>query len=180
MAPLGTPLPDITLPNLDGDLVNVAEFAAGRPIVVTFTCNHCPYVQHIETELGRLADDQRDVAFVAICSNDIAAHPDDDVPGLRLQALRAGWDFPYLTDVDQRVARTMTAVCTPDFFCFDRDGRLAYRGAFDESRPGQPVPVSGDLLRAAIIQVKAEDAPPEPHRPSLGCGIKWIPGNEPS
>jgi len=180
MTPLGTPLPDIALPDLEGEIVNVAEFAQGRPLVVAFTCNHCPYVQHIETEFGLLASDYPGVCVVAICSNDIAAYPDDDVAGLRLQVQRAGWQFPYLRDVDQRVARTLTAVCTPDFFCFDRHGLLAYRGVFDESRPGQPTPVTGGHLRAALAQVQAGNAVPEPHKPSLGCGIKWMPGNQPA
>jgi len=180
MAPLGTALPDITLPDLEGEIVNVAEFANGRPLVVAFTCNHCPYVQHIETELGRLADDFPGVTVVAICANDTTAYPADDVPGLRSQAQRAGWHFPYLRDIDQQVARTLTAVCTPDFFCFDRDGFLVYRGAFDESRPGQPTSVTGDHLRAALAQVQAGIAVPEPHQPSLGCGIKWKPGNQPA
>jgi peroxiredoxin len=180
MAPLGTPLPDITLPDLDGAPVDVAKFAAGRPLVIAFTCNHCPYVQHIETELGHFAQDHPGVAVVAVCSNDPSTHPDDDIPGLRDQVRRAEWTFPYLVDADQRVAHALGAVCTPDFFCFDPNGALAYRGAFDDARPGEPTQVTGSDLRSAMAHLIAGDPVPEPHRPSLGCGIKWTPGNEPA
>lgn len=180
MTALGTPMPAITLPDLDGALVDVAAYAAGRPLVIAFTCNHCPYVQHIEAELGNVAHDHSDVAVVAICSNDASTHPDDDVPGLQEQVERAGWTFPYLIDADQQVAHALGAACTPDFFCFDRTGVLAYRGAFDESRPGQPSPVTGNDLRSAIVHLRSNEPVPEPHRPSLGCGIKWTPGNEPA
>ncbi len=179
MVPLGIPLPNITLPDLDGAPVNLIEFADRRPLVIAFTCNHCPYVQHIEIELGRFAEDHPDVAVVAVCSNDVSSHPDDDIPGLKAQAKRAGWNFPYLVDAGQHAAHALGAVCTPDFFCFDRDGVLAYRGAFDDARPGQPTPVTGGDLRAAMVHLAAGHAIPEPHRPSLGCGIKWTPGNEP-
>jgi peroxiredoxin len=180
MAPLGTPLPDITLPNLEGVPVNLAQFADGRPLVIAFVCNHCPYVQHIETEFGRFAADHPEIAVVAVCSNDATTHPDDDIPGLTAQVARANWTFPYLVDTGQRAARALGAVCTPDFFCFDRNGLLAYRGAFDDARPGQPTPVTGSDLRSAVAYLAAGDAVPEPHRPSLGCGIKWTPGNEPN
>lgn len=179
MTPLGSPLPDISLPTLDGDMLNVSAYADGRPIVLAFVCNHCPYVQHIEAELGRFAADYPNVATVAICSNDAVTYPDDDVPGLRDQVARANWQFPYLVDADQQVALHVGAVCTPDFFVFDRDGVLAYRGAFDESRPRQPTAVTGSDLRSAI-QALLDGAPvPEPHRPSMGCGIKWRPENSP-
>jgi len=180
MLPLGTQMPTIVLPDLNGDLVNVDSFAAGRPLVVAFTCNHCPYVQHIEHELAAVAYQYPSVAFVAICSNDVAQYPDDDVAGLREQANRAGWQFPYLIDADQSIALHLRAACTPDFFCFDDAGALAYRGAFDDARPRQATPVTGCDLRAALDQIVRHAPVPEPHRPSMGCGIKWKPGNEPT
>ena len=126
-------LPDVTLPNLDGEPTSVSALAQDRPCVVVFTCNHCPYVQSVESELGAIADAHPDVAWVAICSNDVETHPDDDVPGLRDQATRAGWHFNYLVDTSQDVARTFGAVCTPDFFVFDAAGNLTYRGAMDDA-----------------------------------------------
>lgn len=182
MIPLGTPLPDATLPDLGGQLVSLRGVAGGRPLLVAFACNHCPYVKHLESEIGVVAAEAAaaGIAVVAICSNDVVSHPDDDVAGLRDQVARAGWDFPYLVDADQRVAHEFSAACTPDFFLFDADGRLAYRGAFDGSTPGNGVPVTGELMRAALADVAAGRPVAEPHRPSMGCGIKWTPGNEPA
>jgi len=180
MLPIGTPLPDLVLPDLTGHPVDVRSYAAGRPLVLAFVCNHCPYVQHIEGELGVVADTYTDVAFIAICSNDAVRHPEDAVDGLLAQVERVGWRFPYLVDADQAAAHTLHAVCTPDFFCFDRDGFLAYRGAFDDARPSQPTAVTGSDLRSALDHIRAGQPVPEPHRPSMGCGIKWRPGNEPA
>jgi peroxiredoxin len=180
MIPLGTPLPNVTLPDLDGNLVDLSAYAAGRPLVVAFVCNHCPYVKHIEQGFASFAADHPDLAIVAICSNDVENYPDDDVAGLKDQVNRTGWSFPYLIDADQSVAHEFRAACTPDFFCFDGSGALAYRGAFDAARPNQPTPVDGADLRAAVAAISAGEAVPEPHRPSMGCGIKWKPGNEPS
>ena len=177
--PLQTPLPEIVLPDLTGTPFDVRTYANGRPLVVVFACNHCPYVQHIEAAVSDVVADYPQVAFVAICSNDPLSHPDDDVPGLLAQTERAGWTFPYLVDVDQRVAHRMQAACTPDIYCFGSDGLLAYRGAFDASRPGQPSPVTGSDLRGALVLVIAGRPVPEPHRPAMGCGIKWKAGNEP-
>jgi thiol-disulfide isomerase/thioredoxin len=180
MLPLGTPLPPIVLPNLDGAMVDVQSYASGKPLVIAFTCNHCPYVQHIEHEITKVADDFPDVAFIAICSNDVDNYPDDDIAGLREQVDRTGWHFPYLIDADQSVAHQLNAACTPDFFCFDSTGSLVYRGAFDDARPKQPTPVTGSDLRAALNHIQRAELVPEPHRPSMGCGIKWKPGNEPA
>ena len=144
-------------------------------LVVVFSCNHCPYVRHIEAELGQVATDYATsaVTFVAICSNDATEYPDDDIPGLSAQAERAAWNFPYLVDTDQFVAREFGAVCTPDFFVYDINGKLGYRGAFDESSPGNGLPVSGANLRAALDLLLATAPVPEPQRPSMGCSIKW-------
>lgn len=173
--PLGTPAPDFALPDLGGRLVRLADLANSPALAVVFACNHCPYVRHVESRVGTFYDafEGTGLALVAICSNDVQAYPDDDVPGLRAQATRAGWRFPYLVDTDQEVARAYGAVCTPDFFVFDADRRLAYRGAFDASTPGNGQRVDGALLRDAVTKVLADREVPLPHRPALGCGIKW-------
>lgn len=167
-----TELPRLQLPDLTGALVQIDRLALGRPTVVVFACNHCPYVRSIESTLGQIAAANDDVAWIAMCSNDVQAYPDDDVPGLREQVERAGWTFPYLIDTDQEAARAFFAVCTPDFFVFDADGALTYRGAMDDARPRQPQPVDGAHLLNAL------EAARNGHsfsggKPSMGCGIKW-------
>jgi peroxiredoxin len=173
MVPLGTPAPDFALPDLSGRTRRRDDFADADALLVAFLCNHCPYVRHVEAELGKLLAGYPTLAVAGICTNDADAYPDDAPPGLAEQASRAGWSFPYLLDTDQTVGRAYNAACTPDFFLYDRERRLAYRGAFDESTPGNRKPVTGDLLRAAIEHVLASEPVPEPHRPSLGCSIKW-------
>jgi peroxiredoxin len=168
-----TTLPDVTLPDIDGVEVTLSEYAAGRPLVVVFACNHCPYVKWVETGLADFAADRTDAAVVAICSNDVASHPEDDVAGLRDQAGRAGWAFPYLVDESQDVARTFGAVCTPDFFVFDGQGRVVYRGAMDDARPNSPEPVYARHLRAALDAAATGAAVPDLGRPAMGCSIKW-------
>lgn len=165
-------LPDVSLPDLDGQPVSIREYANGRPCVVVFACNHCPYVQSIESKLGSIAHSRDDVAWLAICSNDTTTHPDDDVPGLRDQSRRAGWNFPYLVDESQDLARSFGAVCTPDFFVFDGLGNLVYRGAMDDARPRQPQPVDGAHLLGAL-EAAAGGRSYEAGKPSMGCGIKW-------
>lgn len=166
-------LPDIALDDLAGNRVRLSDLSAGRPIVVAFACNHCPYVKWIESGLSAIATARPDAAWVAICSNDAVTYPDDDVPGLRDQAARAGWTFPYLVDASQDVARTFGAVCTPDFFVFDANGWLVYRGAMDDARPNMPPPVDGHYLSAAIDAAIAGVPMTATGRPSLGCSIKW-------
>jgi peroxiredoxin len=174
MVDLGTPAPDFVLTSVTGAKVGLADYRDEPALLVAFLCNHCPYVRHIETVLGDVLRTQlRDLATVGVCSNDTESHPDDDVPHLREQAERAGWTFPYLVDEDQSVARAYKAACTPDFFLFDADRRLAYRGAFDASTPGNAEPVTGDSLVSAARLVLAGESVPEPHRSSLGCSIKW-------
>jgi peroxiredoxin len=173
MLPLGTPAPDFALPDLAGTTVRLDTFAAAPALLVAFLCNHCPYVRHIETELGKVLARYPDLAVVGVCTNDAEAYPEDRPERLGEQARRAGWAFPYLVDAHQQVGRAYQAACTPDFFLYDRQRRLAYRGAFDESTPGNGKPLTGDLLRAAVEQVLAGAPVPEPHRPSLGCSIKW-------
>jgi peroxiredoxin len=173
MVALGTPAPDFALPDLDGRVVRGDDLAGAPALLVMFLCNHCPYVRHVEAELGRVLARYPDVAAVGVCSNDAASYPDDAPPRLAEQAARAGWTFRYLVDDDQSVARAFQAACTPDFFLYDANRRLAYRGAFDSSTPGNGEPVTGALLEAALQHVLARQPVPEPHRPSMGCSIKW-------
>jgi peroxiredoxin len=173
MVPLGTPAPDFTLADVAGKTVRRDDFAGAPALLVAFVCNHCPYVRHVEGGLGELLSQYPTLATVGICTNDADAYPDDRPERLAEQSGRAGWNFPYLVDVDQEVARAYRAACTPDFFLYDAQRRLAYRGALDESTPGNGIPVTGDLLRAAIDRVLAGQPVPEPHRPSMGCSIKW-------
>ena len=168
-----TRLPEVTLPDLDGTPVNLAALAAGRPLVVAFACNHCPYVKWVERGLAEVAIERPDAAWVAIASNDTAQYPDDDVPGLRDQVERAGWPFSYLVDESQEVARTFDAACTPDFFVFDGRGLLVYRGAMDDARPDAEPPVDGRYLRAALDAAASGASLEGLGRPSLGCSIKW-------
>jgi peroxiredoxin len=181
MVPLGTPAPAFRLPSIEGTTVSSDDLAGSPALLVMFLSNHCPYVRHIEHGIGALAADYRPTGLVtvAICGNDVANYPDDDVAPLGEQARRAGFDFPYLVDESQEVTKAYQAACTPDFFLYDADRRLAYRGEFDGARPANDVPVDGSTLRAAIDRVLAGEAVPGPHRPSLGCSVKWKPGNEP-
>lgn len=180
--PMGTPLPDMTLADVGGVVHGLHELAAGRPTLVAFVCNHCPYVKHVELELGRIAADvtARGMAVVAVMSNDLDEYPEDGPDGMREQMQRAGWDFPYLLDEGQRLALELGAACTPDLFLFDAAGLLVHRGAFDGSTPKNGQPLDGAALRAATDAVLAGTPIPDGLPPSLGCGIKWSPGNEPA
>ena len=179
--PIGTPAPDFSLPAITGGAVGRDDLT-GAALLVAFVCNHCPYVQHIESALGRLVADHAGAGLtaVAICSNDVEAYPDDKPESLEAQAARAGWEFPYLLDDTQSVARAYGATCTPDLYVFDSARALAYHGAFDASTPGNKMPVTGDLLGDAVERVLAGQPVPEPHRPAMGCSLKWKPGNEPA
>jgi len=181
MLPLGTAAPDSHLPDATGRLVSRDDFAGHPALLVMFLCNHCPYVQHVAAEVARLASDYqaRDVGVVGISSNDVAQHPEDGAVQMAEMATSLGYPFPYLYDETQAVAIAYHAACTPDFFLFDAGRRLVYRGQLDEARPGNAVPVSGRDLRAALDAVLAGRPVLEPQRPSLGCSIKWKPGNEP-
>jgi peroxiredoxin len=181
MVPLGTPAPEFELPSVGGPPVSLAELE-GPALLVMFLCNHCPYVRHVERSLAATVADyaERGLAAVGICSNDTDAYPTDGPTGLADQAARAGFGFPYLLDTEQRVAAAYRAVCTPDLFLYDADRRLAYRGAYDDSTPGNGLPVTGERLRAALDRVLAGEPVPEPHKPSMGCSLKWKPGNQPA
>lgn len=180
--PLGQKPPDFSLPDASGKMVRLAEIAYNRPAVVVFACNHCPYVVHIRDSLGRVAKEFRPkgVSFVAINSNDFVEYPDDAPGRMPAFAKDAGWDFPYLVDESQRVAKAWHAACTPDFFVIDAEGRLAYAGQFDSSRPGNGEPVNGRDLRDALEALLAGQPVRSQQKPSLGCNIKWKPGNEPA
>jgi peroxiredoxin len=175
MVPIGTPAPDFAISDLTGKVCRRDDFAAAPALLVAFLCNHCPYVRHVEMQLGRLLASLPELAVVGVCTNDAETYPEDGPEHLARQASRAGWGFPYLVDEAQEVGRAYQAACTPDFFLYGTDRRLAYRGAFDDSTPGNGRPVTGDLLRAAIVQVLAGERVPEPHRRSMGCSIKWRP-----
>ncbi len=182
MLPLGTRAPDFELTDtVTGETMRLEDFAGKEALLVMFICNHCPYVQHVRAGLAKLGEDYADegIAIVAISANDPVAYPDDAPERLAAEAKRAGYRFPYLFDETQQVARAYTAACTPDFFLFDRQRELVYRGQFDSSRPGNGVPVTGEDLRAAIDAVLSGRTVSVEQRPSTGCGIKWRPGNEP-
>ena len=181
MLALGTAAPDFSLPDTEGRTVSLSDFPAGRPLLVMALSNHCPYVQHVQTELGRLCTEygRKGVSIVGICSNDVENFPDDGVEHMRRQKKEAGFTFPYLIDESQEVAKAYRAACTPDFFLFDAARRLVYRGQMDDSRPDSGIPVTGRDLRTALDAVLAGKPVPAGQKPSLGCNIKWKPGNEP-
>jgi len=181
MLPLGTPAPDFNLPDTNGKNIALADFAGAKALVVLFICNHCPYVKHIREGLADFGRDYlgRGAAIVAINSNDVENYPADSPPKMKEEARAAGFTFPYLHDESQRVAQAYRAACTPDIFLFDAQRRLAYRGQFDDSRSGNGRPVTGRDLRAALDAVLAGQPAPEPQIPSVGCNIKWKPGNTP-
>jgi peroxiredoxin len=173
MVPLGTPAPQFSLPDLAGNTVSLGDFASSPALLVMFLSNHCPYVQHVEQGITETVRKFPTLAVVAICANDAEAYPDDGPDRLREQTERAGWTFPYLIDESQEVAKAYNAACTPDFFLYNAERKLAYRGCLDESSPGNDKPVTGDHLAAAIELVLAGKDVPEPHRPSTGCNVKW-------
>ncbi|MCC9604178.1 thioredoxin family protein [Stieleria sp. JC731] len=182
MLPLGTKAPEFSLPECDGGTVSLADFQGKKALLVMFVCNHCPYVKHVADQLKSLSDDYlaKDVAVVAISSNDADAYPDDSPEKMSEEKKTRGYVFPYLYDGDQKVAQAYAAACTPDFFLFDSEQKLAYRGQLDSSRPKTDIPVTGEDLRAAIDAVLAGEKPTDQQRPSLGCNIKWKEGNEPA
>jgi peroxiredoxin len=181
MVPLGTTAPDFSLLDITGKTVCLADFADAPALLVAFLCNHCPYVKHIQRGFADFAREYqaKGLAVVAINSNDVRHYPEDRPARMVEEAKRAGYTFPYLFDETQAVAKAYRAACTPDFFLFDRQRRLVYRGQFDASRPGNGVPVTGnDLRRAADAVLSGQPVPPD-QKPSLGCNIKWKPGNAP-
>ncbi|MFT5301991.1 MAG: peroxiredoxin [Mariniblastus sp.] len=189
MMKIGTPAPDFELLDTHDEKTTRAQFE-GQPLLVMFICNHCPYVKHVAEELAQIGWEFQPLGLgiVAIQSNDVAEYPDDSPEKMKQESVDRGYVFPYLFDESQSVANSYTAACTPDFFLFDSAHRLVYRGRLDETRPArirsgvydstenQP---HGKDLRAAIAAVLAGQTPTETQLPSLGCNIKWKPGNEP-
>jgi len=177
---LGTSAPDFALVDTEGRTVRRADFA-GKPLVVAFICNHCPFVKHIRDGLAQFGRDygSKGLAIVAVSSNDTTTHPADSPAKMREEARAAGYTFPYVFDATQSIAKAYGAACTPDFFVFDAAHALVYRGRFDAARPEQPTPVTGSDLRAVADAVLARKKYDGPQHGSLGCNIKWTPGNEP-
>jgi peroxiredoxin len=180
MLPLGTRAPDFTLPDTNATPVSLADFPQPALLVI-FMCNHCPYVVHLREGLARLARDYapRGVGILGINANDVENYPADSPVRMQAEVKSAGYIFPYLYDEMQAVAKAFRAACTPDFFLFDAGRKLVYRGQFDDSRPGNGQPVTGKDLRAALDALLASQPVPAIQKPSMGCNIKWKPGNEP-
>lgn len=181
MLPLGTRAPSFSLPDPDGAVWSLEDFAEAPALLVIFLCNHCPYVRHVRHEIAALAREYQDrgVAVVGINPNDYDAYPDDSPERMAEDARAVGYTFPYLVDESQEVAKAYDAACTPDFYVFDADRALVYRGRLDEASPGNDVPVTGRDVRAALDAVLAGKAPAGEQYPSMGCSVKWRPGNAP-
>ena len=176
MLPLGTQAPEFSLPDtVSGRTLNLSELKGAKGTLIMFICNHCPFVKHVNEEIVRLAlaFQDRGISFVAISSNDVANYPDDSPDKMKDTAREQGYTFPYMYDESQAVARAYDAACTPDFYLFDNDLKLVYRGQLDDSRPGNDIPVTGKDLEAALTAVVSGLAVPADQKPSIGCNIKW-------
>jgi peroxiredoxin len=181
MLTLGTSAPDFSLPDTEGKIVSLADFKGAPALLVIFMCNHCPFVKHILNELVELIKkyQSKGTAVVGINSNDAASYPEDSPEKMANVATEAGFTFPYLYDETQEAAKAYNAACTPDFFLFDNEMKLVYRGQMDDSRPGNNIPVTGADLTAAVEAVIAGSEVNPDQKPSMGCNIKWKPGNQP-
>ena len=181
MLPLGTQAPSFSLYDPEGNLFTLDHSSKSNAFLVMFICNHCPFVHHIRKELARLANDyiKRDVSIIAINSNDYETHPGDSPEKMKDEIIEWGYNFPYLVDEDQSVAIAYQASCTPDFFLFDSQQQLVYRGQLDGGRPSNDIPVNGRDIRAALDTLLAGDDVSEEQVPSVGCNIKWKPNNSP-
>lgn len=181
MLALGTPVPEFRLSDPDGREWGPEDFADAPALLLVVMCNHCPYVKHLKSALAEFARSlaDRGLATIAINPNDPVSHPADAAEGMAADIRAFGYDFPYVIDAEQKVAKALRAICTPEFFLFDRSRRLAYRGQYDDSRPGNGRPLTGDDLRAAVDAVLAGRGPSPDQKPALGCSIKWRPGNAP-
>ena len=182
MLALGTPAPSFSLPDTSGALHSLDDASGSQAYLVMFICNHCPFVIHVADELARIGNDfqAKNVAVFAINSNDAKNYPADGPEPMRQVAAERGYTFPYLIDAEQDVAKVYYAACTPDFYLFDANRALVYRGQLDGSRPGNSVPVDGADLRRALKAVLAGEPVPDDQVPSIGCSIKWTRGNEPA
>jgi peroxiredoxin len=181
MLELGTAAPDFSLGDTEGNIVGLADFSGASALLVIFMCNHCPYVKHLGSALAEFVQQYqpRGLQVVGINSNDVDNYPDDAPEKMVEEKDIAGYTFPYLYDETQEVAKSYKAACTPDFFLFNKEQRLVYRGQFDDSRPGSNISITGNDLRAAVEALLAGSAVPEDQKPSMGCNIKWKPGNAP-
>ena len=182
MLNLETTAPDFQLPDVvSGETISLSTFTGQPALLVMFICQHCPFVKHVQQELAKLGQDyvEKGVGIVAISSNDVAKYPDDSPESLKTMAQELGFSFPVCYDESQEVAKAYTAACTPDFFLFNGDRKLVYRGQLDDSRPSTHVPVTGQDLRAALDALLSSGSIPADQKPSIGCNIKWKPGNEP-
>lgn len=183
MTTLGSPAPDFSLPDVTTlKSYSLNDFQNKKALLVMFVCRHCPYVKHIQKELAKLTKEYaaKDIAFVAISSNDAENYKEDAPGSLKEMAKELGFDFPFLYDETQKVAQAYRAACTPDFFLYDESRKLFYRGQLDDSRPGNNKPLTGQDLRGAIDAVLSGKAAPKTQKPSIGCNIKWKAGNEPN
>jgi len=182
MLPLGTQAPDFSLSDVtSGKSISPKNFSGKKAILVMFISVHCPYVKHIRQELSKLSRDyqNKDIAMIAIGANDVEKYPDDSPENLKKMAKELSLTFPICFDENQKAAQEYTAACTPDFFLFDKNQKLVYRGQLDDSRPDSGKPVTGKDLRAAIDAVLADKSVDSNQKPSMGCNIKWKQGNEP-
>jgi len=182
MLNLGTSAPDFSLPDVvSGETISLSAFSSKRGLLVMFICQHCPYVKHVQHELATIGKDylDRGLGIVAISANDVANYPNDAPDKLKEMAIALDFAFPFCYDESQETAKAYTAACTPDFFLFDEERRLVYRGQLDDSRPGNGKPLTGADLRGAIDAVLAGQPVSPDQNPSIGCNIKWKPGNEP-
>lgn len=181
MLPLGKNAPDFKLPDSEGNIVSISDFKGAPAFLVIFMCNHCPYVKHVMGKLVALVEEyqKKGIAVIAVNSNDAQQYPDDSPDKMREIEKEYAYTFPYLIDESQQVAKDFMAACTPDFFIFDQDKKLFYRGQMDGSRPGNNVPVTGQDLRNAMDAVLNGRPVDKNQKPSMGCNIKWKAGNEP-
>ena len=183
MLPLGTPCPDFSLKDTEGNLVSLNTFQGAPVLVVMFICNHCPYVMHLRAALANLAKEyqKQHVAFLAINSNDTKLYPADSFECMIEEKVNSGYTFPYAFDETQEIAKKFRAACTPDFFVFNKERKLTYRGRFDSTKPGSNEPAIGEDLRNAIdATLQGTSIPEQDQKASVGCNIKWKPGNEPN
>ncbi len=181
MLQLGTLAPDFSLPDTKGDVISLSDFRQFPALLVIFMCNHCPFVKHVLSKMTALIKEYqaKGVAVVGINSNDVSSYPEDNPEMMAKAAEETGFTFPYLYDENQQVAKTYRAACTPDFFLFDKDKKLVYRGQMDNSRPSNDIPITGNDLTAAIDSILADKSVNPNQKPSMGCNIKWKQGNEP-
>ena len=183
MLALGTLAPSFRLPDvISGNMVSLDNFKNKKALLVMFICRHCPYVQHVKEEIAKIGQSykKKDIGIIAISANDINSYPEDSPESLKEMARELNFSFSYLYDKSQEIAKAYTAACTPDFFLFDKNRKLVYRGQLDDSRPGNNLPVTGKDLREAIDAVLEDKPINSNQKPSMGCNIKWKPGNEPS